>query len=249
MDWFEMLSIGKRVEEAKKESPDERYARVEIDLGAAENVGKNIKIHISGDYLAKIKYNGSATGCYFKFGNKRSSIIYASEFRKRHTPFIEFSCIFLTNEVAQAGKVFTLFVGGAFAGEIEPSTGIKTGLIDSDGVDVDPAIKDEYDTVLNNIKTAVEFGGNIYSKQQTSTNALVAVGVVKLRDVVIKNADAANAIDLGETQVDVATFRAQSIELAAGGSIGFTQVDLATLFVLSSVAGSHATIQVIGTEI
>ena len=138
MDWFEMLSIGKRVEQAKKESPDERYARVELDLGAAENVGKNIKIQISGDYLAKIKYNGTATGCYFKFGNKRSSIIYAAEFRKRHTPFIEFDCIYLTNPTAQTGKVFSLFVGGAFAGEIEPSTGIKTALIDSDGVDVDP---------------------------------------------------------------------------------------------------------------
>ena len=137
MKFLEMLSLEHRIEQAKKESPDERYARVEIDLGAAENVGKNIKIQISGDYLAKIKYNGSAEGCWFKFGNKRSSRIYAAEFRKRHTPFIEFPCIYLTNETAQTGKVFTLFVGGAFAGEIEPSTGIKTGIIDSNGVDVD----------------------------------------------------------------------------------------------------------------
>lgn len=144
MDWFETLSIGKRVEQAKKESPDERYARVELDLGAAENVGKNIKIPISGDYLAKIKYNGTATGCYFKFGTKRSSIIYAAEFRRRHTPFIEFPCIFLTNETAQPGKELTLFVGGAFAGEIEPSTGIKTALIDSDGVDIDPVKDDRF---------------------------------------------------------------------------------------------------------
>jgi hypothetical protein len=139
MDLLDMLGLERRITQAKKESPDERYARVEIDLGAAENVGKNIKIDISGDYLAKIKYNGSATGCYFKFGNKRSSIIYAAEFRKRHTPFIEFDCIYLSNPVAQAGKEFTLFVGGAFAGDIEPSTGIKTALIDSDGVDIDPA--------------------------------------------------------------------------------------------------------------
>lgn len=144
MNLLDMLSLERRVEQAKKESPDERYARVELDLGAAENIGKNIKIQISGDYLAKIKYNGTATGCYFKFGNKRSSIIYASEFRKRHTPFIEFDCIYLTNPVAQTGKVFSLFVGGAFAGEIEPSTGIKTGLIDSDGVDVDPVDDKRY---------------------------------------------------------------------------------------------------------
>jgi hypothetical protein len=138
MDILEMLGLEHRIKQAQKESPQERYARIEIDLGAPENVGKNIKISISGDYLSKIKYNGSATGCYFKFGNKRSSKIYAAEFRKRHTPFIEFDCIYLTNPVAQTGKEFTLFVGGAFAGEIEPSTGIKTGLTDSDGVDVDP---------------------------------------------------------------------------------------------------------------
>lgn len=138
MDLLNILGLERRIEQAKKESPDERYARVEIDLGAPENVGKNIMIQISGDYLAKIKYNGTATGAHFKFGTKRSSIIYCSEFRKRHTPFIEFPCIFLTNETAQPGKVFILFVGGAFAGEIEPSTGIKTALIDSDGVDIDP---------------------------------------------------------------------------------------------------------------
>lgn len=144
MNILDILGIEHRVEQARKESPQERYARVELDLGAAENVGKNIKIHISGDYLAKIKYNGSATGCYFKFGNKRSSIIYASEFRKRHTPFVEFNCIYLTNESAQTGKVLTFFVGGAFAGEIEPSTGIKTALIDSNGVDIDPVKDDRF---------------------------------------------------------------------------------------------------------
>ena len=138
MDILDMLGLESRIEKAKKESPQERYARVVIDLGAVEFIGKDIKIPITGDYLAKIKYNGSATGCYFKFGNKRSSIIYAAEFRKRHTPFIDFNAIYLTNETAQTGKEFIVFVGGAFAGEIEPSTGIKTGLTDVDGVDITP---------------------------------------------------------------------------------------------------------------
>ena len=138
MNLLDMLSIESRVRQAKKESPQERYARIVIDLGAAEYIGKDIHIPIMGDYLAKIKYTGSATGTYFKFGNKRSSIIYAAEFRKRHTPFIEFDGIWLTNPTAQTGKEFILFVGGAFAGEIEPSTGIKTGLTDIDGVDISP---------------------------------------------------------------------------------------------------------------
>ena len=163
MDILDMLGLERRIAQAKKESPDERYARVELDLGAAENVGKNIKIDISGDYLAKIKYNGSATGCYFKFGNKRSSIIYAAEFRKRHTPFIEFDCIYLTNPVAQAGKEFTLFVGGAFAGDIEPSTGIKTALIDSDGVDIDPA------TVTSNENIEKRFKAHTFGSLKPTT--------------------------------------------------------------------------------
>ena len=145
MDILDMLGIEHRIRQAQKESPQERYARIDLDLGAAENVGKDIKIPISGDYLAKIKYDGSATGCYFKFGNKRSSIIYAAEFRKRHTPFVEFDAIYLTNTAAQTGKHFILFVGGAFAGEIEPSTGIKTGLTDADGVDIDPLQEDTFD--------------------------------------------------------------------------------------------------------
>ena len=122
-------------------------------------------------------------------------------------------------------------------------------MIDSSGVDIDPATTSDYDSVLGEIKAAVEFGGNVFSKQQTSTNAIVALGSVKLRDVVIRNDDAVNAVDLGESQVDVATFRAQSLEIGSGASIGFTQVDLATLFVLSSVAGSHANIQIIGVEV
>ena len=139
MDILEILGIEQKIKQAKKESPDERYARVTIPLDNPEYIGKDIWIPIDGDYLAKIKYNGSAEGCYFKFGTKRSSKIYASEFRKRHTPFITFPGIWLTNPVSQAGKEFIVFVGGAFAGEIEPSTGIKTGLTSSDGVDINPA--------------------------------------------------------------------------------------------------------------
>ena len=125
------------------------------------------------------------------------------------------------------------------------TTGDKVGILNTAGVDINPSTEE----TLTLVKTAVEFGGGVYSKQQTSTNALVAVGAVKLRDVVIKNADAANSVDLGKTAVDVASFRAASLELAAGASIGFTQVDLASLFVLSSVAGSHAIIQLLGVEI
>lgn len=139
MDIMNILGLESRIKQAQKESPQERYARIDLDLGIAENIGIDIKILITGDYLAKIKYDGSATGCYFKFDNKRSSIIYPTEFRKRHTPFIDFNCIYLTNPTAQTGKHLIFFVGGAFAGEIEPATGAKVGIVDSDGADMTPA--------------------------------------------------------------------------------------------------------------
>lgn len=139
MDILALLGIEQQIKKAKQESPQERYARVDLDLGDPEYVGTNIPIKITGDYLAKIKYDGSATGCYFKFDNKHSSIIYAAEFRKRHTPFSDFKLIYLTNPAAQDGKHLIFFVGGAYSGEIEPSTGGKLGLTDSGGADIDPA--------------------------------------------------------------------------------------------------------------
>jgi hypothetical protein len=141
MDILEILGIESRIKQAEKESPQERYARVVFPLDNPEYIGTDIWVPIDGDYLAKIKYDGTAAGCWFKFGNKRSSIIYAAEFRKRHTPFVMFKGIHLSNPVSQPGKEFVVFVGGAFAGEIEPSTGAKVGLTDADGADMTP-VKD-----------------------------------------------------------------------------------------------------------
>ena len=142
MDILALLGIESRVKQAEKESPQERYARIAIDLGAPENIGKDIMIPLDGDFLDKVKYTGGVKSCYFKFDNKRSSVIYAEEFKKRYTPFVPFDRIYLTNPTAQTGKEFVLFVGGAFAGEIEPSTGQKIGIIDVDGIDMTP-VKDE----------------------------------------------------------------------------------------------------------
>ena len=222
-----MLSIGKRVEQAKKESPDERYARVEIDLGAVENVGKNVKIQISGDYLAKIKYNGSATGCYFKFGNKRSSIIYASEFRKRHTPFIEFNCIYLTNETAQPGKVFTLFVGGAFAGEIEPSTGIKTGLTDSDGVDINPVVDKRY-IAHSGSHLRAELAVADTAEKLIASSLNVKWAIISVEGFSCRWAFTSTVHRTGEIGIPVTT----------GSSIVVEYCDLSEIYFINNVAGA-----------
>lgn len=130
------LIAQERVEKAKQERPQERYARIVIKLDDVNYVGTDIELHLVGDYLGKIKYDGSATGCYIKLGNRHAGRIYASEFRRTYA---EFDRIYLTNPSSQAGKVLVIVVGGAFSGEIEPSTGAKSGIIDSSGADVDPA--------------------------------------------------------------------------------------------------------------
>ena len=111
-------------------------------------------------------------------------------------------------------------------------------------------IIDDWDSA-NKCKTEEQFSGAPFNKQQTSTNAMVVLhgSTKKLRDIVIKNTDASNAVDIGITQADVATFRSNSFELKAGAAIGFTMIDLHLLKILSSVAGNHALIHLIGTEV
>ena len=166
MNFFEMLGIEAKVKAAEKESLDERYARIDFDLGAAENVGKNIEKTIDGDFMQKIKYDGSATGCYFKFDGKRANKIYAAEFRMRHTPFIPFKKLYLSNPVAQPGKHFVIFVGGAFNGLIESSTGTKVGVTDVDGVDITPVQDKRFETHTPEvliIKVGADFAADVIS--------------------------------------------------------------------------------------
>ena len=304
MDIFEILGIEQRVKQAKKESPDERYARIVIPLDNPEYIGKDIWMPIDGDYLAKIKYNGSATGCYFKFGTKRSSRIYAAEFRKRHTPFVTFPGIFLTNPVSQSGKEFIVFVGGAFSGEIEPSTGEKVGLTDSSGADINAAtedgnletIKDAVEIVANgvhaenavhhnenkgNLALAVRkdmptnlsglegdyeplqinngslhtlskevFDGRTFNLNVTlSDNAKHAFTIKsrKLKDIIIKNVHATQSIIIGKNRASVATMRTANFEVIAGATLGFTKIDLHTLYYVNKVNAETPAFQLIGT--
>ena len=244
MELSEISRLWKSLHRLEEDLPQSHYARIDIDFSESRNQGNDVVIEVYGDYLARIKYDGDVGDCTVRFSNRNAQKLPVVEFKKQLGLY---SKLYLSSTDTSGHFIF--LVGGQFAGEVEPSAGSEVGLINSSGANIDPAIESEYDTVLDDIKTATEFSGAVYSKQQTSTNALVAVGATKLRDVIIKNTDAANAVDLGETAVDVATFRSASMELAAGANMGFTQVDLATLFILSSVAGNHAKISVIGVEI
>jgi len=239
MDVYELLKQEAR---SKKEGEPikEQYGRIEIDLGTAR---EDEELHISGNQITMASCDGAATTTYFKLNHRHSRKLYPSEIEK---VLGNFGGIYLSN-AAEAGKKLILYVGRDIF--IFPSKAGANKILKADGTTIDPAPEGEYDTVLGAIKTATEFSGTVYSKQQTSTNALVALGSVKLRDVLIKNTDAANAIDLGKHKADVAIFRTTSYELGAGAAIGFTQVDLSRLYILSSVAGSHASLSLIGVEI
>ena len=70
----------------------------------------------------------------------------------------------------------------------------------------------------------------------------------KIRDLVIKNTHATHGIVIGENQADVATFRSTNFVLAAGSSIGFTQVDLNTLYYCTETNTEEPTVRLIGVE-
>jgi hypothetical protein len=88
-------------EAALRPQPHEDYGRLSIDLSTART---NEEIQIHGDYLAKIKYDGTATGCYFTIDHRHAAKIYAKEFKSLQRRYAR---LFLTN-TAQAGKVLVM---------------------------------------------------------------------------------------------------------------------------------------------
>ena len=114
-----------RTGKAEEEREQERYARIVIPLDKTEFVGTDIELHLKGDYIGRIKYDGSPTGCYFRLNNRHSGRIYAGEFRRT---YIEYDRVYLTNPSSQTGKELILTVGEAFSSEIEPSSGSWTGI-------------------------------------------------------------------------------------------------------------------------
>jgi len=261
MELLDFLRGQERIAKTGQERVTERYSRIVIDLGTART---DEEIHITGDYLAVAKMDGTASTTYFKLNHINSRQIYPSEIEKLYATYKK---IYLTN-AADAGKELVLYVGGALSGEIKVSGAGKTGLIDASGTRIDPCKEDGalYDELVkhttalqiiddwdsaNKCKVEEQFGGVVYSTPKTSTNAVAKFEAAAklLRDVVIKNTDAANAVDIGLYHATPANFRAASFELGAGASIGFTMVDMNSLAVISSVDDNHAVIHVIGTAV
>lgn len=238
-----------RIAKSSSERVTERYSRIVLDLGTART---DEKIHITGDYLGVAKCNGAGATTFFKLNHTNSRAIYPTEIEKLYATYNK---IYLTN-AAEPGKELILYIGGALSGEIKVSTG-KTGLKDSAGNDINPATEDtlsgmytnQYDASVDTIM--LRFNGKPYSIPMTSTNACQRfnnTNPTKIADVIIKNIDVANAVDIGLYNATPATLRGASFELPALASIGFVKVDLYQLALISSIAGSHAVVHVLGVE-
>jgi hypothetical protein len=239
MDYLEWFRGQQRIAKTGDERVTERYARVVIDLTVARD---EEKIHLSGDYLAVASSTGAASTTWFRLNHRNSQKIYPNEIEKLYASYKH---ILLTN-AAEAGKQLVLYVGGALAGEIKVSSAGKTQLKNAAGTDINPATEDGN---IADIEALLEFSGTPYSTPKTSTDAEVkfSATALKLKDVVIRNTHASYEVDIGlYVGGTVAAFRAASFELGGGASVGFTHVDLNQLALLSSTAGEHAIVHVIG---
>lgn len=92
-------------------------------------------------------------------------------------------------------------------------------------------------------KTQEQFSGDIYSKTMTMSDdnaTRFETSMKKLRDVVmiVKT----NNMLLGSTGVEV-------YPVGAGETIGFTRIDISTLYFKNAVAGSNGTIIILGVVV
>ena len=249
MDVYELLRQEARSKKAG-EPTKEQYTRVEIDLDTAR---EDEELHISGNQITMASCDGAATTTYFKLNHRHSRKLYPSEIEK---VVGNFGGIYLTN-VAETGKKLILYIGRDIF--IFPSKAGANKILRTDGTPINPATSDNQDTIIANmydvdsdiIMNKESFGGKPYSTPITSTNAcqrFSSTNPEKLRDIIIKNTDASNPVDIGLYHATPATLRGASYELNGGAAIGFRNVDLYQLGLISSTDGNHAIVQVLGTE-
>jgi hypothetical protein len=249
-EWYELLKAqrGELKDLMKAEGVKARYARFEFPLGSAVS---NQEMHLTGDYIGIVSITGTGT-CRVRLDHRHSQEINLREVAEISAPFGK---MYFTTD--GAGGTCTVYIGGALAARLKPIQG-KVSIRSVAGTDVDLALESTLGSVgteltaqgveQDKLVVALEWTGTPYSTPKTSTNAVQKFEATtkKLRDVVIRNTDAANAVDIGLYNATPATFRAASFELAAASSIGFKEVDLTQLGLISSVDGSHAIVHVLG---
>lgn len=150
MEYNEFRGLWGKLQDLEKGRPQSHYARIDVDFSEARNQGDNVVIEVFGDYLAKVSYTGNSGDATIKLNHRNAQEIRVTEFKRTR---IAFSKLYLSSSDTSGHFIF--MVGGAFTGEVEPSTGDKVGLNNTSGVNINPATEDtlsSVDTSLNNIE-------------------------------------------------------------------------------------------------
>lgn len=111
-------------------------------------------------------------------------------------------------------------------------------------------IIDDWDDGADHAEIKEYFGGAAFSKHYTvsDTPTLFEASEKKLRDVVIRNVDAAEGARIGIYNADKGTFRGTGYKLEFSESIGFVKINLNTLAYCSHTDGDTPILELIGTE-
>ena len=223
MEWMDLLRKG-QLDKLTRQEPDpaERYARVVINFADAGYQGKNVEIQVSGDYLSKAKYTGNVGDAEIKLNHRHSQGVVVAEFRKTYAVYKK---LYLSSTDTSGQLV--LYVGGAFAGEIEPSTGQDVGLLNTAGAEINP-VRDE--------RFMAHAGGHVKKTLavDSTTERLVAASL-KVRWAIIGVEDFDARWGFSST---VATVAAIGIKVAAGSFITVENCDLYELYFVNASGGA-----------
>ena len=130
VEWNELLGGQQRDLRAlmRKEGATGRYARIEIDLGAASSDGL---LELSGDYIGVVSITGDGT-CKVRLDHRHAQQINLREVVEISSPFGK-----IYFESDGAGGTLTLYIGGALTARLKPIQS-KVSLRSVAGTDIDP---------------------------------------------------------------------------------------------------------------
>ena len=130
-----MLRREARLKKTSMERESERYVRIDIDFSDGDYSACTMKkVGAFGDYLAKAKYTGNAGTATLRLGHRHSSPIHMSEFKKTYA---EYDTLYLTTTDTSGHLI--LYIGRAFSGEIDPSSGQEVKVLHTNGTEIDVA--------------------------------------------------------------------------------------------------------------
>ena len=229
MEWMEMLRREARLKKTPMERESERYVRIDIDFSDGDYSACTMKkIGAFGDYLAKAKYTGNAGTATLRLGHRHSSPIHMSEFKKTYA---EYDTLYLTTTDTSGHLV--LYIGRAFSGEVDPSSGQEVKILHTNGTEIDVA-QDKRFTAHTTAHLKIQVGADFAADKISSTS-------LKVRWCIIHN----DIIGyFGESDVT----SSNGLPLSADSYTTFEFVDLSEVYIIGDGSSTRPTLNVIYVE-